>query len=129
MSPPGLTLEVVTPDGLVLRETGVDVVVLRRTEQRFAVGSEVAIFPRHGPLLVGLAVAPIRFERGPDTVHLAVDAGFGEVLEDRVTILTPRCEPVSPAARQPGAQAEARCREWRADRLALPPALRFPHLR
>jgi F-type H+-transporting ATPase subunit epsilon len=98
MTPRGLTLEVVTPDGPALREEDVDVVVLRRKERRFAVGSEIAIFPGHAPLLVGLAAAPVRFRQGATTVHLAVAGGFSEVLDDRVTILTPRCERIAPGS-------------------------------
>jgi hypothetical protein len=44
MSPDGLTLEVVTPDGLPVQEHGLDVVVLHRREARFDV-EEIAVFP------------------------------------------------------------------------------------
>ena len=57
----GLTLEIVTPDGVAVREERVEVVVLRRRERRFERGSEIAVFPLHGPLLVRLPVAPVRW--------------------------------------------------------------------
>jgi hypothetical protein len=44
MSPRTLALEIVTPDGMALQESGVDVVVLHRRERRFEPGSEIAVF-------------------------------------------------------------------------------------
>jgi len=114
MSPGALTLEIVTPDGVALQEDGVEVVVLRRREPRFEVGSEIAIFPLHAPLLVRLAVAPARYRKGGETVHLAVEAGFGEVIGDRVVIVTPRCERVPATNLDPSASAEELCDRWRA---------------
>lgn len=113
MSPRALTLEVVTPDGVAVLEDGVEVVILRRRERRFEVGSEIAIFPLHAPLLVGLAVAPVRYQKGGATVHLAVAAGFSEVMGDRVVIVTPQCERLPAADLDPGARAEALCDRWR----------------
>jgi F0F1-type ATP synthase epsilon subunit len=110
-----LTLEIVTPDGLALQEGGIEFVVLHRREPRFEVGSEIAIFPFHAPLLVRLAVAPVRYRKGADTVHLAVEAGFGEVVGDRVVIVTPRCERVPAAEPDPIVSAEELCGRWRRD--------------
>jgi F-type H+-transporting ATPase subunit epsilon len=108
-----LELEIVTPDGVALTETGVDVVVLRRRERRFELGSEIAVFPRHGALLVRIPIAPVRYRRGAGTVYLAVGGGFAEVLDDKVLIITPRVEPISTAVPDPAARAKAICREWR----------------
>lgn len=108
-----LELEVVVPDGVLLREDGVDVVVIRRREPRFDLGSEVAVFPLHGPMLVRLAVAPARYRKDGVTVHLALGGGFAEVLHDRVRVVTPRCERIDGSAPDPPAAAEAACRAWR----------------
>jgi F-type H+-transporting ATPase subunit epsilon len=113
MSGDALELEVVVPDGLVLHEDGVDVVVLRRREPRFDRGSEIAVFPLHGPMLVRLAVAPTRYRKGGVTVHLALGGGFAEVLHDRVRVVTPRCERITGSAPDPPASAEAACQAWR----------------
>src|SRR5512143_2718103 len=110
-----LTLEVVTPDGVALQDDGVEVVVLHRREPRFEVGSEIAVFPLHAPLLVRLAVAPIRYRKGAVTAYLAVEAGFGEVLDNRVVIVTPRCERVHATDPEPLARAERVCTRWRQD--------------
>ena len=110
-----MMLEIVTPDGVVLQEGGVEVIVLRRREPRFEVGSEIAIFPLHAPLLVRLAVAPVRYQKGADTVYLAVESGFSEVMGDRMVITTPRCERVPVTDPDPLAMAEDLCGRWRRD--------------
>jgi F-type H+-transporting ATPase subunit epsilon len=113
MRPRTLALEIVTPDGVALREDGVDVVVLRRRERRFEAGSEIAVFPLHGPLLVRLPIAPLRYYKAGERVHLAVGGGFAEVLGDRVLVVTPRVERVAPTDQRPLATAAAICRRWR----------------
>jgi len=113
MSPRTLALEIVTPDGMALQESGVDVVVLHRRERRFEAGSEIAVFPLHGPLLVRLPIAPLRYYKAGERVHLAVGGGFAEVLRDRVLVVTPRVERVASMEKRPLATAGAICRKWR----------------
>jgi F0F1-type ATP synthase epsilon subunit len=113
MSPRTLALEIVTPDGVALQEGEVEVVVFHRHEPRFDPGSEIAIFPLHGRLLVRIAVAPVRFRKGDRTMHLAMRGGFAQVLDDQVLIVTPRLERVSPAEANPAAAARKLCRRWR----------------
>jgi F0F1-type ATP synthase epsilon subunit len=113
MPPGALALEIVTPDGVALQESDVDMVVFHRLESRFDPGSEIAIFPLHGPLLVRAAVAPARFRRGDRTIHLALGGGFAQILHDQVVIVTPRLERVSPAERNPHRAAREVCRRWR----------------
>jgi F-type H+-transporting ATPase subunit epsilon len=113
MSPPSLRLEIVTPDGVALEEREVDVVVVRRREPGREIGSEVAIYPFHEPLLVRMPVAPVRYHRGNSITHVAVAGGFAEVVGDRVVVVTPRCQRISEAEADPRAAAEAVCRTWR----------------
>jgi F-type H+-transporting ATPase subunit epsilon len=108
-----LLLDVVTPDGRAADEAGLDAVVLRRVDERFALGTEIAVFPLHAPMLVRLAIAPLRYRRGSLTRHLAVGGGFAEVKRDRVLVVTPRCEPIPADAPEPRASAAARCARWR----------------
>ena len=86
---------------------------LHRREKRFELGSEIAVFPRHGPLLVRLPIAPLRYYKAGERVHLAVGGGFAEVLKDRVLVVTPRVERVAPTDQRPLASAGAICRRWR----------------
>jgi F0F1-type ATP synthase epsilon subunit len=115
MSPPSLRLEIVTPDGVALHESGVNLVVVRRREPDWDLGSEIAVYPRHEPLLVRMPIAPVRFYRGKAISYVAVAGGFAEVVEDQVVVVSPRCQRISEAEADPRAAAEALCRAWRQD--------------
>jgi hypothetical protein len=109
-----LTLEVVTPDGVVLLESDVQAIVVRRRETAFDVGSEVAILPDHAPMLVRLPIAPARFTKKGCTVYMSLCGGFVEVFHHRVTAVTPRCASVSPDEPDPVGAAWNLCERWRA---------------
>jgi F0F1-type ATP synthase epsilon subunit len=87
-----LTLEVVTPLGGFLRESGIDEVVMRRRERRFHPGSEVAVFPAHGPMLVRMADSELRYRRGGRVHRLLVRGGIAEVRDDVVSVMSPTAE-------------------------------------
>jgi F-type H+-transporting ATPase subunit epsilon len=109
----GLVLQIITPDGRSLKESQIDVIVLRRREKRFDVGSEVAIFLHHAPTLIRLPVASLRYRRGRRTSYLAVGGGFAEIKEDRVLIVTPRFAVVRPDEPGPSARARRIAEQWR----------------
>jgi F-type H+-transporting ATPase subunit epsilon len=78
--PKDLTLEVVTPEGLLLREQ-VDEVVAPGEEGYFGV------LPGHTPFLSTLGLGEITYRRGAEKRHLTCFWGFAEVLPDRVNLL------------------------------------------
>jgi F-type H+-transporting ATPase subunit epsilon len=78
--PKELTLEVVTPEGLLMREQ-VDEVIAPGEEGYFGV------LPGHTPFLSTLGLGEITYRRGADTGHLTCFRGFAEVLPDRVNLL------------------------------------------
>jgi F-type H+-transporting ATPase subunit epsilon len=78
--PKDLTLEVVTPEGLLLREQ-VDEVIAPGEEGYFGV------LPGHTPFLSTLGMGEITYRRGADKGHLTCFWGFAEVLPDRVNLL------------------------------------------
>jgi F-type H+-transporting ATPase subunit epsilon len=78
--PKELTLEVVTPEGLLLRER-VDEVVAPGDEGYFGV------LPGHTPFLSTLGLGEIVYRQGADKGHLTCFWGFAEVLPDRVNLL------------------------------------------
>ena len=78
--PENITLEVVTPEGLLLREV-VDEVIAPGEEGYFGV------LPGHTPFLSCLGVGEIAYRRGTTWRHLTCFWGFCEVLPDRVNIL------------------------------------------
>ena len=78
--PTKLTLEVVTPEGLLLREE-VDEVIAPGEEGSFGV------LPGHTPFLTTLGLGEITYRVGAQRQHLTCFWGFCEVLPDRVNIL------------------------------------------
>jgi F-type H+-transporting ATPase subunit epsilon len=78
--PTKLTLEVVTPEGLLLRED-VDEVIAPGSEGYFGVR------PGHTPMLATLGVGEISYRQGSAWQYLTSFWGFCEVLPDRVNVL------------------------------------------
>ena len=78
--PKTLTLEVVTPDGLLLREE-VDSVQAPGSEGSFGV------LPGHIPMLTTLGAGEIIYRKGAETGNIVCLFGFCEVLPDRVHIM------------------------------------------
>jgi F0F1-type ATP synthase epsilon subunit len=115
MSDRTLVLEIITPDGLALKESELDSIVFRRREPRFELGSEIAVFPLHAPLLVRLPVAPLRYRKHSTVFHVALAGGFAEVRNGRVLIVTPRCASIAPHEPRPAAAARGVCERWRAE--------------
>ena len=113
MNPAQLVLRIVTPDGRTLSAKGIDVVVVRRKEKRFEVGSEVAIFPHHAPTLIWIPIAPLRYRRGHRTSYLAVAGGFAEIKADHILVVTPRFEVVSSGEPEPSVKAMQITEQWR----------------
>ena len=83
--PTKLTLEVVTPERLLVSEQ-VDEVQLPGAEGYFGV------LPGHTPLLATLQVGELWYRVGQEKRYLAVAFGFAEVLPDRVTVLAQLAE-------------------------------------
>ena len=91
-----LRLEVITPTGLAFARSGLDQVVLRRREKCFEQGSEIAVRPRHGALLTRVPDHVLRCETDAGWLRLRIRGGFAEVLDDRVSVLTPSAEELPP---------------------------------
>ncbi len=108
-----LALRIITPDGQSLTEAQIDVVVFRRKEHRFESGSEIAVFPRHAPLLIRIPVAPVRYRQGDTTTHVAVGGGFAEVKENEVVVVTPRFAKIPAHDPHPSRAALRLTRQWR----------------
>jgi F-type H+-transporting ATPase subunit epsilon len=102
--PTNLTLEIVTPEGLLLREE-VDQVIAPGQDGYFGV------LPGHTPFLSTLGVGEIAVFAGTSRYYLTCFWGYCEVLPERVNILAElgeRAEAIDPArAEQAKARAEA----------------------
>jgi len=78
--PQKLTLEVVTPEGLLMRDE-VDSVQAPGSEGSFGV------LPGHIPMLTTLGAGEIIYRQGAEIGHIVCLFGFCEVLPDRVHIM------------------------------------------
>jgi F-type H+-transporting ATPase subunit epsilon len=78
--PTSLTLEIVTPDRLLVREQ-VDEVEIP------GAGGYFGVLPGHTPLLATLQIGELWYRKGQEKTFLVIAFGFAEVLPDRVTIL------------------------------------------
>jgi len=78
--PDTLTLEVVTPERAVVKESVAEVLLPGRE-------GYLGILPGHTPLLTELSTGALTYRQGSQTRRLAVSGGFAEVLPDRVIVL------------------------------------------
>jgi len=85
MLPDALTLEVVTPERAVVRESVAEVQLPGRA-------GYLGILPGHTPLLTELATGALSYRQGAQTHRVAVTGGFAEVLPDRVIVLAEAAE-------------------------------------
>jgi F-type H+-transporting ATPase subunit epsilon len=108
-----LSFEIITPDGTVLSEPEVDEVVFRRMEEDFEVGSEVAVFPNHGPMLARVPITAIRFHTKGRAHHVALGGGFIEVKNNRVRVITADFEIMDPDDPGSAARAQRFADGWR----------------
>jgi F-type H+-transporting ATPase subunit epsilon len=80
-----MLLEIVTAERLVYSEE-VDVLVAP------GIDGELAILPRHAPLLTVLKPGEIRVVKGDEESYIAVSGGFMEVMANKVTLLADTAE-------------------------------------
>jgi len=76
-----LLLDIVTPEKKIFSDT-VDNVYLP------GVDGEFGVLPSHAGLVSALAAGELRYQRGGQTVSLAIGSGFAEVGHDKVVVLT-----------------------------------------
>jgi F0F1-type ATP synthase epsilon subunit len=81
-----LSLEIVSGRGIDFSAEQIERIVVRRREERFRPGSEIAICPHHAPLLMQIQHCQMRITRDGRTTEREVAAGVLEVFEDHVTL-------------------------------------------
>jgi F-type H+-transporting ATPase subunit epsilon len=102
--PTHLTLELVTPDRAVVRES-VDEIQIPGSE------GYLGVLPGHTPLVTSLQVGELWFRQGNEKSYAAVAFGFAEILPDRVTILAQISERAEDIDVERAQEAERRARE------------------
>jgi F-type H+-transporting ATPase subunit epsilon len=78
-----ISLEVVTPEGVALRETVEELTAP-------SVDGDFGVLPGHRALMAALRTGIVSYRSGTNETSVAVGPGFAEVSEDRVVILTDR---------------------------------------
>lgn len=108
-----LTLEIVTPERVVLTEEGVESVTVPG-----ALG-ELTLLPQHAALMTELEPGPLVVRKGGVETDIALSGGFLEIMNDKITILADTAERSDEidAARAQAARDRARAelREHQAD--------------
>ena len=79
-------VEVISPDGPIYQETGVEMVVAR------AADGEFAVMKNHLPLAAALEMCPVRIIKGGKEQKVAVFGGFLEIKDNQVNIVAPLAE-------------------------------------
>ncbi|HEY2646970.1 MAG TPA: F0F1 ATP synthase subunit epsilon [Candidatus Acidoferrales bacterium] len=79
------TLEVVTPERLVLREAV-------NEAQIPVLGGYIGVLPGHTPLLAEMGIGELSYQDGNRVYSCTAIGGFVEVLADRVIVLAERAE-------------------------------------
>jgi len=80
-----IRLDIVTAEQLVFSDD-VDIVVAP------GIDGELAILPRHAPLMTMLQPGELRVRKGGEETFMAITGGFLEVRPDRITILADAAE-------------------------------------
>lgn len=110
-----LTLEIVTPEARVYRDT-VDAVVIPAAE------GEVGVLPGHVPLLVQVASGELHVTKGTESRDLVVAGGFAQVDGDRVRVLAEFAINTAQIDENAVARAQQRAEEALQNRGVLNPA-------
>ena len=76
-----LSVEIITAEEIVQTEEHLDVLIVPGSE------GQLAILPRHAPLMTTLDYGELIFRRGTNETSFAIGGGFLEVHSDKVTVL------------------------------------------
>ena len=78
-----LNCRVVTPDSTALDQDADSVIVP-------AFDGQLGVLNNHAPMVALVGLGELKVRTGKETLHLAVDGGFLQIKDNRVTILTTR---------------------------------------
>ncbi|OGF20286.1 hypothetical protein A2Y83_01880, partial [Candidatus Falkowbacteria bacterium RBG_13_39_14] len=108
-----LSIEIVTPEKIVLQEHDVDFVGIEFLESDDKGRSEIGIMEDHAPMLMRLSTAPIRYKKGENIAYAVVAGGFLEVKDNVITIISPGAELVEKEPNvEPAVTARRRVEAW-----------------
>ncbi|MFH1564523.1 MAG: F0F1 ATP synthase subunit epsilon [bacterium] len=108
-----LTLEIITPEKIVLQEEGIDFVNVEFLESEKKGRSEIGIMKGHAPMLMQLSVAPIRYEKNGNANYVVVAGGFLEIKDNKITVISAGAELVQKEPDvEPAITARKRVESW-----------------
>lgn len=81
-----LTLQIVTPERVILSEEGVESVTIPGSE------GEMTVLPSHAALMTALRPGPLVVRKGGVDTDIALSGGFVEIKDDKVTVLADTAE-------------------------------------
>ncbi len=81
-----LSVEIVTAEKVVQTEDGIEVLIVPGSE------GQLALLPRHAPLMTTLDVGELVFRRDGEETGFAVSGGFLEIRDDQVIVLANAAE-------------------------------------
>ncbi len=99
-----LTLEIITPDRIVFSGL-VDQVTIPGSEGQFSV------LKGHAPLLSSVDIGELYYRRGQNKFQYAINTGFAQVANNRVTILVETAERSDQIDRERALRAKQRAEE------------------
>jgi len=124
MSGGNMSLQIITPERVVLRDVATDAVVIPAAE------GSMGILHNHAPMVANLKVGVLRYKQGEDFKRVALGGGFLELSGNRITVLADSAEAGESVdvmrAKDARGRAETRLRERTAnvDRVRAEAALR-----
>lgn len=83
-----LSLEILTPEKVVLREDNIDIVVIRALDKDNEKPIEIGIMSYHAPMLIRLGICPIRYRKDTALYWAVVAYGFLEIRDNKITIIS-----------------------------------------
>ncbi|HLN59984.1 MAG TPA: F0F1 ATP synthase subunit epsilon [Symbiobacteriaceae bacterium] len=124
MAAESMTLQIVTPEGTVLKDITTDAVVVP------VVDGSMGILHNHAPMVASLRVGVLRYKQGGAYKRVAVGGGFMELSNNKITVLSDTAESGESVdvlrAQEARKRAESRLRDRAAnlDRVRAEAALR-----
>ena len=108
-----MTLQIISPEGSILKDVMTEAVVIPVTE------GSMGILYNHAPMVTTLRIGVLRYKQGNAYSRVAIAGGFLELSNNRITVLADTAETGESIdvlrAQEARKRAEARLRERRAN--------------
>lgn len=86
MAGESMTLQIISPEGTVLKDVSTEAVVVPVVE------GSMGILHNHAPMVTALRIGVLRYKQGSEYKRVAVSGGFLELSNNRITVLADTAE-------------------------------------